>query len=96
MTVLLETVARVSKELGITFEFINIGGGLGIPYRPRNVDTGAHAPADVEGVADVVRRVMDEQVKKHGLPAEPALYMENGRCVLPGAEPAVSTSAAHR
>ncbi len=24
-------------QLGITFEFVNIGGGLGIPYRPTEV-----------------------------------------------------------
>jgi diaminopimelate decarboxylase len=31
---LLERVAWLSAELEIRFEFINIGGGLGIPYRP--------------------------------------------------------------
>ncbi|NOR23542.1 MAG: diaminopimelate decarboxylase, partial [Desulforhopalus sp.] len=31
---LLELIAEISGELGITFEFINIGGGLGIPYEP--------------------------------------------------------------
>jgi diaminopimelate decarboxylase len=31
---LLEVIERVSGTLGITFEFINIGGGIGIPYNP--------------------------------------------------------------
>lgn len=35
--ILLETVSRVREELDIEFEFINIGGGLGIPYRPNQV-----------------------------------------------------------
>ena len=26
--------AQLRKTLGIEFEFINIGGGIGIPYRP--------------------------------------------------------------
>ncbi len=31
---LLEVVRLVSAELGLRFEFVNMGGGLGIPYRP--------------------------------------------------------------
>ncbi len=31
---LVETAARLSKRIGIEFEYINLGGGLGIPYRP--------------------------------------------------------------
>jgi diaminopimelate decarboxylase len=27
---------EIEKELGISFEFINLGGGIGIPYRPEN------------------------------------------------------------
>ena len=29
---LLEIIARIWRELGIQFEFINVGGGIGIPY----------------------------------------------------------------
>ena len=42
VTVLLDAVARIHSELGITFEFINIGGGLGIPYRPGQVRKSAY------------------------------------------------------
>ena len=31
--ILFETVLELSREVGIEFEFINIGGGIGIPYR---------------------------------------------------------------
>jgi diaminopimelate decarboxylase len=31
---LLRVVERVQAALGITFDFINLGGGIGIPYRP--------------------------------------------------------------
>ena len=31
---LLELVVEISKSEGIEFEFINMGGGIGIPYRP--------------------------------------------------------------
>lgn len=31
---LMDTVAAVHAALGITFEFVNVGGGIGIPYQP--------------------------------------------------------------
>ncbi len=31
---LFDLVGELSKELGIRFEFVNLGGGFGIPYRP--------------------------------------------------------------
>ncbi len=34
---LLEVVERVSSSLDIAFEFINVGGGIGIPYRPEQM-----------------------------------------------------------
>jgi diaminopimelate decarboxylase len=36
--VLFRTILQLSRELGIRFEFVNIGGGLGIPYEPGQVD----------------------------------------------------------
>jgi diaminopimelate decarboxylase len=34
VSVLFDAMASIHKELGISFDFVNIGGGLGIPYRP--------------------------------------------------------------
>lgn len=31
---LFDLVLEIQKELGVTFEFVNLGGGLGIPYKP--------------------------------------------------------------
>ena len=31
---LFDLVADLAQQLGVTFEFVNIGGGIGIPYRP--------------------------------------------------------------
>lgn len=31
---LFELVVEISRQVGIRFEFVNIGGGIGIPYRP--------------------------------------------------------------
>ena len=33
---LLSIAKRVHKEVGIDFEFIDIGGGLGVPYKPED------------------------------------------------------------
>ncbi len=38
--ILFELIAELSRELNISFEFVNLGGGVGIPYRPeqRRID----------------------------------------------------------
>jgi diaminopimelate decarboxylase len=73
ITVLLDTVAQVHRELGITFEFINVGGGLGIPYRPNE------QAVNVELVADIMKSTVMERLAFHNLPFKPAVYMEQGR-----------------
>ena len=69
---MLDQVAALRKELGIEFEYINVGGGLGIPYRP---DEGV---VDVPGLVMRMRKVFDAKIAEHGMP-EPVLHMENGR-----------------
>lgn len=73
VTVLFDTIVLVKKELDIEFEFMNIGGGLGIPYREDQ------EPANVEAIAKMLRHVFDEAMKEHGLTTLPRLCMENGR-----------------
>ena len=78
VSVLLDTVGRVRAELHIEFEFINIGGGLGIPYRPEQ------APVDVEALAAQLARCVATRwaaVAGNGpsAPPPPRLFMENGR-----------------
>ena len=41
---LLEVAEWINAELDVVFDFINIGGGLGIPYRP------ADTPLDLEAM----------------------------------------------
>jgi diaminopimelate decarboxylase len=76
VAVLLRAVGQVQRELGITFEFINIGGGLGIPYRPEQ------PPVDIPALAARLRHVMTAAAARAGLAGLPRLCMENGRCVL--------------
>ena len=69
---ILDVVASVRAELGIEFEFINIGGGLGIPYRPQC------AAVDVEALAQRIHATLVRKCAEHGMP-KPTLHMENGR-----------------
>jgi diaminopimelate decarboxylase len=68
---LLEMVERISGELGIEFEFINMGGGLGIPYLPDRESF------DVERLGRESARLLNEFERKHG--HVPDLFMESGR-----------------
>ncbi len=68
---LLERVEWLSAELGIAFEFINIGGGLGIPYEPGGERLDIHSMA--AEIAGLFRTFED----RHGY--VPRLYMESGR-----------------
>ena len=67
-------VGEIHDRLGIDFEFVNIGGGIGIPYRPDQ------KPMDLEYVGEGIRKAYGELVTAKGLkPLK--LYMECGRCI---------------
>ena len=68
---LLEQVERISSALDIRFEFINIGGGLGIPYRP------ADSPLDLNAMAGAITAAFNAFSRRNGY--MPRLYMESGR-----------------
>jgi diaminopimelate decarboxylase len=68
---LLDLVEWISNELTIRFEFINIGGGLGIPYRP------GIAPLDLVALGSCIAELFEVFQKKYGY--LPKLFMESGR-----------------
>ena len=68
---LLEMVDDLSAALDIEFEFINMGGGLGIPYHPDD------PPLDLTTMADQIIGVYRQYKDRKG--RAPALYMESGR-----------------
>ena len=71
---LFDLAADLSQQLGIDFEFVNIGGGIGIPYRPDQ------KAMDLEQVGAGIRAAYREIVEGRGLkPLK--LYMECGRCI---------------
>jgi diaminopimelate decarboxylase len=70
---LLQIAALVEEELGIRFEFLNIGGGLGIPYNPED------QPLDLNAMANEITGLFDEFKSAHGY--APRMYMESGRWI---------------
>lgn len=71
---LFEIIAAVRDEVGIEIEFINIGGGFGVPYKPEEESL------DIEEVAKSVRGAFDRSCAKYGL-REPKLMAEPGRWI---------------
>ncbi len=71
---LFSLVGELNDQLGITISFINLGGGVGIPYRP------VHKPVDMEKVAQWVQKDYQEMIVGKGLdPLQ--ITMECGRFV---------------
>lgn len=71
---LFDLVAEISSKAGISFEFVNLGGGIGIPYRPDQREV------DLATVARGVQKEYEEKIVKNGL-APLRVVMENGRMV---------------
>ena len=84
---LLELVKWISGELDIKFEFINIGGGLGIPYRP------GESRLDIQSMAKEITAAFDDFRGNNGY--APKMYMESGRYIT-GPHGILVTSAINR
>lgn len=84
---ILKLAEKIGKTLNIRFEFVNIGGGLGIPYRPED------QPLDLEAMAAKITRLFDDFKARNGY--APSLYMESGR-YMTGPHGALVTTAINR
>ena len=69
---LMDIVGKVGRELGISFEFIDMGGGLGIPYIP------GEPPLDLDAAASGLVEVFKRKIEEYGL-KPPRLVMEPAR-----------------
>ncbi len=69
-----ETAVEIYETLGIRLEFVNLGGGVGIPYRPEET------PVDLEAVGAGIRAAYEEIIVRAGLSGL-ALAMELGRAI---------------
>ncbi len=72
---LLSIAKRVHEEVGIDFEFIDIGGGLGVPYKPEDKEL------DLTEFASKVVGLFKSKVKEYGL-GKPFLCVEPGRYLV--------------
>ena len=82
---LMFTLARELKErLGIHVEFVNLGGGFGIPYRPEE------EPLDLMEIGEGIHKLYDELMVPAGL-GDVAILTESGRAITGDAGWLVST-----
>ena len=69
---LMDIIGKTGKELKIDFEFIDLGGGLGIPYKP------GEPALDLEKAAELTAKMFRSKVAEDGL-KPPQLKMEPAR-----------------
>jgi len=73
--VLFELAVQLQKETGAHIKFINLSGGVGIPYRPDQ------EPNDIKVIGEGVRKVYEEVLIPAGM-GDVAIYTELGRFML--------------
>lgn len=71
---LFELIVEISEKVGITFEFVNLGGGIGIPYRPEQ------EPVSYDVIAKGTKAAYDETIKAKRL-APVSVFLECGRVI---------------
>lgn len=72
---LFELALEIREKTGVSLDFINLSGGIGVNYRPDE------APNDIAVIGEGVHRVYDEVLTGNGL-GEVKIYTELGRFML--------------
>lgn len=70
-----DIIMYIYNELKIKFEFINLGGGIGIPYKPKD------ANINIEELATLIYNTYNNNINKYNFLFKPDIYMENGRYI---------------
>lgn len=73
--ILFETAVEVKEKTGVKISFINLSGGVGIPYRPDQ------EPNDIYAIGEGVRKAFEEILVPAGM-GDVAIYTELGRYML--------------
>ncbi len=72
--ILFELIVDLSKTLDISFEFANLGGGIGIPYKPEQTQV------DLDVMSKGIQELYNELITGNGLkPLK--IFFESGRAV---------------
>ena len=86
--ILFDLVAEISEKAGIRFEFVNLGGGIGIPYKHEQ------KPLDIVYFSECIKKAYDSKIKTKVL--DPLkIVMECGRMVT-GPYGYLVTTALHK
>lgn len=75
---LFDIIADIKEKTGTEIEFMNIGGGFGVPYRPEEQSL------DMNSIAKSVRETFDKKCSEHSL-KKPKLMAEPGRWITANA-----------
>lgn len=70
-----EVAVKLKEETGAHITFINLSGGIGIPYRPEQESN------DIRAIGEGVRKVFEEVLVPAGM-GEVAIYTELGRFMM--------------
>ena len=84
---LFEVAVRLKEEIDVDIAFINLSGGVGIPYTPEQ------EPNDIKVIGEGVRKVYEEVLVPAGM-GDLAIYTEMGRFMM-GPYGALVTKAIH-
>ncbi len=84
---LFELAVQLKKETGAKIQFINLSGGVGIPYQPEQKGN------DIRIIGEGVRKVYEEVLVPSGM-GDVAIYAEMGRFMM-GPYGALVTKAIH-
>ena len=72
--ILFKLIIEVKEKTGINIEFANLGGGIGIPYRPEQ------KAVDLEYVSVGIKKLYEEMIVANGL-APLKIFFESGRMI---------------
>ena len=70
--ILFETAVEVKEKTGVEINFVNLSGGVGIPYEP------GKEPNDIKAIGEGVKKVYEEVLIPAGL-TDVSIYTELGR-----------------
>ena len=73
--ILFDVAVKLKEETGAHITFINLSGGIGIPYRPEQ------EPNDIYAIGEGVRKVYEEVLVPAGM-GDVAIYTELGRYMM--------------
>jgi diaminopimelate decarboxylase len=71
--ILFDLIVELKQKVGIQIEFANLGGGIGIPYRPTD------KPVDLDFMSRGIKKLYREKIEANGLSLR--IYFESGRAM---------------